>query len=51
MQEMHIGSLSWEDPLEEEMSTPSGILAWENSMDESSLVGYSPEGHKELDTI
>ena len=25
---MQIGSLSWEDPLEEEMATHSSILAW-----------------------
>ena len=28
MQETRIGSLNWEDPLEEEMSTHSSILAW-----------------------
>ena len=27
MQEMHIGSLGWEDPLEEGMATHSSILA------------------------
>ena len=29
MQEMWVQSLDWEDLLEEEMATPSGILAWE----------------------
>ena len=29
MQEMWIGSLGWEDPLENEMSIHSSILAWE----------------------
>ena len=29
MQEMQVGSLGQEDPLEEEMATHSGILAWE----------------------
>ena len=29
MQEMQIWSLGWEDPLEEEMTTHSRILAWE----------------------
>ena len=29
MQEMQVRSLGWEDPLEEEMATHSGILAWE----------------------
>ena len=28
MQEMRVGSLDWEDPLEEEMATHSSILAW-----------------------
>ena len=28
MQEMWVLSLGWEDPLEEEMATQSGILAW-----------------------
>ena len=29
MQETWIGSLGWEDPLENEMSTHSSILAWQ----------------------
>ena len=29
MQEMQVGSLGWEDPLEQEMATCSSILAWE----------------------
>ena len=29
MQETRVWSLSWEDPLEEEMATHSNILAWE----------------------
>ena len=29
MQEMWIGSLDWKDPLENEMSIHSSILAWE----------------------
>ena len=34
------------------MATHSGILAWRIPMDRGtkSLVGYSPWGHKELDT-
>ena len=28
-QEMHVGSLGQEDPLEEEMATYSSVLAWE----------------------
>ena len=31
-QEMQVQSLSWEDPLEEEMATHSSILAWESPM-------------------
>ena len=27
-QETQVRSLGWEDPLEEEMATPSSILAW-----------------------
>ena len=30
MQETRVGSLGWEDPLEEEMATHSSILAWRN---------------------
>ena len=32
------------------MTTHSGILAWRNPHGQSSLVGFSPWGHKELDT-
>ena len=38
-----------EDPLEEGMATHSSILAWE-SHGQRSLVGYSIQGGKELDT-
>ena len=52
MQEMWVGSLSWEDPLEKEMATHSSILAWEIPWTERSLVGYSPfeSDSKESDT-
>ena len=33
MQETWVQSLGWEDPLEEEMTTYSSILAWKNPMD------------------
>ena len=46
MQKMRVWSLGGEDFLEEEMETHSNILAWT----EKSLVGYSPQGCKELDT-
>ena len=45
MRESWVQSLGWEDPLEEGMATHSSILAWR------SLVGCSPWGHKESDTI
>ena len=32
MQEIGVRSLGWEDPLENEMTTHSSILAWKNSM-------------------
>ena len=50
MQEMKVSSLGWEDPPEEEMANHSGILAWKIPWMEESLAGYSPWGHKELDT-
>ena len=48
MWETRVRSLSWEDPLEKEMATipvflPGKFHGW------SSLVGYSPWGHKESD--
>ena len=36
MQETQVRSLSREDPLEKEMTTPSGILAWEIQWTEES---------------
>ena len=33
LQEMRVGSLGWEDPLEEGMATHSSILAWRIPMD------------------
>ena len=44
----HFQSLGWKDPLEEEMATHPSILAW--TIPQRSLAGYSPEGHKDLDT-
>ena len=37
----------WEDPLEKEMETHSGILAWE-ILQQRSLVEYSPWGQKRV---
>ena len=45
---MQVPSLGEEDPLEEEMATHSSILAWKIPWTEE--PGYSPWGHKELDT-
>ena len=42
MQEMWVGSLVQEDPLEKEMATSPHILAWEIPLT-GSLVDYSPE--------
>ena len=49
MQEMGIGSLDWEDPLEEGMTTHSSISCLGKSHGQKSLVGYSPWDCKEWD--
>ena len=38
IQEMHVQSLGWEDPLEMEMATCSSILAWEIIWTEDATV-------------
>ena len=46
-----VGSVPWLGrSLEEEMATHSSILVWRNPWTQS-LVGYSPWGHKEADTL
>ena len=50
MQEMQVRSLGWEDPLEEEMATHSGILAWEIPWTQEPGGLHSLWGCKELDT-
>ena len=45
MQETRTQSLGPEDPLEEEMATPSSILAWEIPWTEEP-AGYRLWGHK-----
>ena len=45
MQETQVQFLSWEDPLEEEMTTHSSILAWRISW-QRNLAGYSLWVHK-----
>ena len=49
MREAWVRSLGPEDPLEKGMGTHSSILACE-SHGQSSLVGYYPWDHKELDS-
>ena len=49
MQESWVGSLGWEDPLEKGMAVQSAFLPGE-SHGQRSLAGYSPWGHKKLDT-
>ena len=55
MRETWVPSLGQEDLLEKEMATHSSILPWNSWNTRSngwrSLVGYSPWGCKELDTI
>ena len=48
-QEMHVWSLSHEDPPEKEMATGSSILAWRIQWTEEP-AGYNPWGHIESDT-
>ena len=50
MQETWVQPLGREDPLEKEMAIHSSILAWKIPWAEEP-GGYSPWGHKELDTI
>ena len=46
---MQVLSLGWEDPLEEEMATPSSILAWEIPWTEEP-GGLPSIGSQESDT-
>ena len=49
MQETQVQSLGWEDPLEEEMTTHSRILAWRTTwtekLGELQLMGSQRVGH------
>jgi len=52
MRETRVWSLSWEDPLEKEMTTHSSQYSClENSHGQRSLAGYSPWGCKESDMM
>ena len=48
--ETQIRYLGWEDALEKEMATHSSTLAWKIPWTEQPGAGYSPWGHKELNT-
>ena len=48
-QEMWVRFLGGENPLGQDMATHSSILVW-RIHEQKSLEGYSPQGHKELDT-
>ena len=50
VQEIWVQSLDWEDPLEKQMATTPVFLPGK-SHGQSNLVGYSPWGCKESDTI
>ena len=50
MRETWVRSLVREDPLEKEMATHFGILAWRIHGQNPWLAGYSPRGRKESDT-
>ena len=50
MQKTWVQSLGQEDPLEGEMATHSGILAWIIPWTEKPGSLYSPWGRRELDT-
>ena len=47
-QEMRVGSLGWENPLEKEMATHSSILALETPWIEEPGRLYSPWGHQRV---
>ena len=49
VQETHIQSLDWEDPLEKDMAAHSIILAWKIPWTEEPGGLYSPWGCKESD--
>ena len=49
VQETHVQSLDWEDPLEKDMAAHSIILAWKIPWTEEPGGLYSPWGRKKLD--
>ena len=51
MRETQVRSLGWEDALEKGMAIHFSILPWRIPWTEEPGRLYSPQGHKELDTI
>ena len=49
-QETKVRSLGWEDPLEEDMTTHSSILAWRIPIDRGAWQATVHGGHKQSDT-
>ena len=49
MQEMRVGSLGWEDSLEQEMATHSSLLVWRIPWTEDPGAHISSLDRKELD--
>ena len=49
MQETHVGSLSWEDPLQKEMATQLQYSCWETPTDGGAWQATVHGGGKELD--
>ena len=50
MEEIWVRSLGWEGPLEGGHGHPLQYSCLENPHGQRTLAGYSPRGHKELDT-
>ena len=50
VRETWVGSLGWEDPLEEGIVNTLQYSCLENPHGQRSLAGYSPWGRKESDT-
>ena len=44
-QETRVGSLAWDDPLEEEMATHSSILAMDRGAWQATVHGVARVGH------
>ena len=51
MQETWVGSLGWENPMEEGTATHSSILAWRITMDRGAWRAAVHGGREELETV